>query len=181
MGQTYSTRRELNEGIGLDISVLDFDESLAAIFVAIRGDKALELIDSYSPKSHLNTIGAPSALKMSLGIYGEIGFPNTTNFTLSSYYDNEGILIQQFGIATKKTDYYQVCLGDPATNGFSPAIHFLLFDPKILSLQRAYQAFGGALEMSYDLEEITGSEPSELINRMLTANDPVCLEIPFED
>jgi hypothetical protein len=133
----------------------------------------------------LTSYGIPSRIEvnLALGPGYEVNDPQTTPYNLLLFYDDNGIMAEYNGVATKYGSSYRLCLtdffpGEPGREN-SMAAHMILKvqdDPRTLGEIAEYY---GTSTGGYPLTDVTGMSVEEFYNQIIQINGrSYCLETP---
>ena len=175
-GVTYWTGREINKSIQIDLAFLEVDGIVESIFLSLGGEGLQSFSTLYSLESVLSKSGFPTKVELALGSGGEIEVSENTNYALWVFYKNDGIVIKSFGIASRKTDKFEMCF-DESADDYNRSVQLILYNPSTLSETQAYRAFGGEIDTSFAFQDVSPIDVAEFLSLVTSQESEKCVLI----
>jgi hypothetical protein len=141
-----------------------------------------ELWEQFSLRSLMTSFGPPSRIWVTLGT-GEYYWLDSTHFDIWLFYDQIGLLITYYDVATRVDAEYRVCPNQQHFNANTPLqLYFWTQEPgKDRSLEEAYKIFTETPIHGYqELHDAVGLEVNEFYDLIVQGGSDACFSTPRE-
>jgi len=181
-GPVYFTGKDLPGSSSIRFGFFVPGDQVEALSYALTRPEFTGRDEVLSPRSVIETLGAPDQVWVNLGVGLEIEAPLRAPFNVYLYYDDEAALLQYNGVATRLDGQYQMCLVDPnqlpaGDGGGVESVSVYAGsgtwsgNPK--KIVRPFGEFGGMMPSG----EAVGATPEDLYDRILQ-EETLCLTTP---